>query len=211
MLNEPYVDKDGQPGYKNDMSIKGFDVTIETGGSFAMQREAALQQLQDVMQIAPPLAAALMDKYAENLDLENMPDIVKRIQEVMLGTPIPQIISKETGMPIPPPPPMPPNPQMMAVQQKAQQAQMDMEVHAKQQEIDEQKLTLQSQQMVQDAIDAHAKNATDVMAMNQKMQSEIMKSQTELQRAHMGHKTDLVKHMSALMMPKERKEKSDGM
>jgi len=206
MLNEPSLNGE----YKNDMSVTGFDVTIETGGSFALQREAAMEQLQEVMALAPQLAAGLMDKYVENLDVENMPDIVERVQEMMLGIPIPQIISKETGKQIPPAPPGPPNPQMAAVQQKQQQSKMDFQVHQAQQEIDREKLTLQSQQMVQDSINDHAKNLTDVMAMNQKLQADLLRSKTELTRAHMGHKTDLVKHISSMLHQAKTNEQTQN-
>lgn len=194
MLNQPGFNNT----YTNDMSLDGFDVTIDAGSSFNVQREAELAYMQQGMSLAPQYAPAIMDKYFANLDLPNAPEIVERMQEMMLGVPLPQIISKETGKPIPPQQPPPPNPQLLAVQQKQQEAQMENDAKMKQQQIDEQKLQLQSQEMVQDALNNHAKNVTDVMAMNRKLQGEAIKSKTELAKNHINVKTDFAKHLLTL-------------
>lgn len=193
-INQPSINGT----YKNDMSLEHFDVSIEAGSNFAMQREAELALLQNAMSIAPQLAPNIMDKYMSLLDIENAPEMVDRIQDLMLGTPIAQIISKETGKPIAQHAPPPPDPRMLAVQQKMQQAQMENQTKIAQQQIDEQKLQLQSQQMVQDAINDHAKNVIDVTAMNKKLQADAIRSETELRANHVKTGTDFAKHLLSL-------------
>lgn len=175
---------------KNDMSFDGFKVTIEAGVSFAAQKSQSMAQLQSLISSEPAYAQLLGDLMAENMQVNNMPQIVDRIREYMLGVPLPQIIAKETGQKVPP---TPPNPMMQMQQQMMQQ---EMALKQQQMKNETNKIALQAQEQISDAIDSHAKNITDIKKMNMEIVTDSMKSNAEIQKAKLDNHIDLVKHFS---------------
>lgn len=190
------INQDKQDKKMFDMSLKGFKATIQAGVTFEAQKQVSIAQLQSLISSDPALAALLADELAKNLQVDNMPEIVDRIQQFQLGTPIPQIIAQETGMKPAPQPPAPPNPQLMAVQQKQQQAQMDYQTKLAQQEIDRQKLALQAQDLVQDSLRDHTEGVMAVKKLNTEIQKQDMKSRAEITKARLDNHTDLTKHFN---------------
>jgi len=77
-------------------------------------------------------------------------------------------------------------------------AQQDFQLRQQQINNEKDKVALQSQQMVQDAIKDHADNVMEVHATNAKIQSDTIKAHAEIVKANAGHKVDLVKHFSGL-------------
>jgi len=190
------INHDKQDKKMFDMSLRGFKAAIQAGVTFEAQKQVSIAQLQSLISSDPALAALLADELAKNLQVDNMPEIVDRIQQFQLGTPIPQIIAQETGMKPATQQPPPPNPQLLMVQQKQQQAQMDYQTRLAQQEIDRQKLALQAQDMVQDSLRDHADNVLDVKRLNTDIQKQDMKSRAEITKARLDNHTDLTKHFN---------------
>lgn len=185
MVNDNYL---GQS--KNDMSGDGYKVTIEAGVSFAAQKAQSMAQLQALIGSEPMYAQLLGDLMAQNMQVNNMPQIVDRIRESMLGTPLPMIIAKETGMK---PPQMPPNPQAQMQQQMMQQ---EMQLKQQQVEIERQKLALQAQKQIGDAITNHASNVLDVKKINTQIITDSMKANAEVEKAKLDNHVNLIKHFS---------------
>jgi hypothetical protein len=82
----------------NDLSIGEYDVTVQTGPSFATRRQEAAQSVTELVRSAPNLMAVAGDIIVKNLDFPGAEEIAKRLERT-----IPPNI-KEDGPPTPPPP-----------------------------------------------------------------------------------------------------------
>lgn len=129
--------EDGKPIRGNALDAGNYDVEIDTGPSFAVQKEVALEFLQQTLQASPQVFPLIADLWAKNLDVQFMPQISERFKSLVP----PEILAKEEGKP---PPPKQPNPQeqMMQAQMQAQQQQMAM---------NEQKMHLEEQALMERA------------------------------------------------------------
>lgn len=86
-----------------------FDVVVTAGASFEMQKSDANAQLMQICQIYPPIIPFIIDKIMENTNLDNTPQLVSRVKQLLP----PQILAQEKGLP----PPQPPQPDKMQLQQ----------------------------------------------------------------------------------------------
>lgn len=96
-----------------------FDVEIDAGPSFAVQKEMALEMFTQTIQAFPQAFPLIADLWAANLDLQHMPQIKERFKTMVP----PAVIAKEEGKQLPPQPPSP------------QEQMMRMEMENKKQEI----------------------------------------------------------------------------
>lgn len=154
----------------NKLEAGEFDVEIDTGPSFAVQKEVALEMFAQTLQAFPQAFPLIADLWASNLDLQFMPQIKERFKTLVP----PEILAKESGQP---PQPKPPSPQDQAMQMQTQLAQAELQL--KQQQVQERGAKLQLEQQ-QHELDK-AKLAIDA----QKMMADIQmsKSTDELQKA----------------------------
>ncbi len=129
--------EDGQPIRDNTLDGSDYDIEIDTGPSFAVQKDMALEFFQQTLQANPQTFPLIADLWAKNLDVQYMPQIAERFKTLVP----PQIIAQEEGKQLPPQPPSPQE-QMMQAQMKAQQQQMMM---------NEQKMHLEEQQLMERA------------------------------------------------------------
>jgi len=95
----------------NQIENGGYDVEIDTGPSFAVQKELALEFFQQTIAASsdPRVFNLIADLWAKNLDVQFMPQIAERLQNLVP----PEIIAKEKGEP---PPPKQPDPQEQMMQ-----------------------------------------------------------------------------------------------
>jgi hypothetical protein len=180
-------DKDGM--MMNQLDKGDFDVEIDTGPSFSVQKDIALEFLQQTLQAFPQSFPLIADLWAKNLDVQFMPQIAERFQSMVP----PEILAKENGQP---PPPPKPDPQAMMMQQEMQMKQHQMQ-------IEEQKMQIEMQQVRDRAAELQirqekhelekaelfmkAHELQDKMGMNSK------KDQLESQKAEMGFTTHIAK------------------
>lgn len=106
----------------NKIEAGGYDVEIDTGPSFAVQKEMALEFFQQTIAASsdPRVFSLIADLWAKNLDVQFMPQIAERLQTLVP----PEIIAKEKGEP---PPQKPPSPQEMMMQQEMQLKQQELQ------------------------------------------------------------------------------------
>lgn len=121
----------------NALDSGEYDVEIDTGPSFAVQKDIALEFFQQTIQANPQTFPLIADLWAKNLDVQYMPQISERFKTLVP----PQILAKEEGKQLPPQPPSPQE-QMAQVQLQQQQQQMMM---------NEQKMHLEEQQLMERA------------------------------------------------------------
>lgn len=105
----------------NDIGTGDFDVEIDTGPSFAVQKEIALEMFSQTLQAFPQAFPLIADLWASQLDLQQMPTIKERFKSMVP----PEILAKEEGKE---PPPKKPNPQDMMMAQEMQLKQQKMKV-----------------------------------------------------------------------------------
>jgi len=129
--------EDGKPIRDNSLDGGDYDVEIDTGPSFAVQKDIALEFFQQTLQANPQTFPLIADLWAKNLDVQYMPQIAERFKTLVP----PQIIAKEEGKQLPPQPPSPQ--EQMAQQQMMQQQQM--------MKMNEQKMHIEEQQLMERA------------------------------------------------------------
>lgn len=175
---------------ENAIEHGDFDVEIDTGPSFAVQKDIALEFLAQTIQAFPQSFPLVADLWAKNLDVQFMPQIAERFQSLVP----PQILAKEAGEP---PPPPQPNPQeelmkaelefkkqevaerqeeLMIRKQKHQLEQVEMLMRAKEHAADMQ------QQGVKNHLDSR-KADLDYNAKILQILAEMKKDEIELERA----------------------------
>jgi hypothetical protein len=135
----------------NQLEQGDFDVEIDTGPSFAVQKDIALEFFQQTMQASPQIFPLIADLWASQLDLQQMPTIKDRLKTLVP----PDIIAKEEGKP-PPPPKPDPQAQMMQAEMEFKQAQIQekqgaLQLQMEELQIKKQKQDLEKAQLILDA------------------------------------------------------------
>jgi hypothetical protein len=163
----------GEPIRENVLDTGDYDVEIDTGPSFAVQKDIALEFFQQTIQANPQTFPLIADLWAKNLDVQFMPQIASRFKSLVP----PQIIAEEEGKQLPPQPPSPQE-QMMQAQMKAQQQQMMM---------NEQKMHLEEQQLMERAEELKIRKEKHLLEQAEMiMKSQEMADKRHLERQKLG-------------------------
>lgn len=133
-------DANGEPILENVLDQGNYDIEIDTGPSFAVQKDMALEFFQQTLQANPQVFPLIADLWAKNLDVQYMPQIAERFKTMVP----PEILAKEEGKP---PPPKQPNPQEMMAQQQMMQQQQMMKMNEKKMAIEEQQLMERAEEL----------------------------------------------------------------
>jgi len=170
---------------ENDLGTGDFDVEINTGPSFAVQKELALEMFSSTIQAYPQAFPLVADLWAGNLDIQQMEQVKDRFKTLVP----PQILAKEEGKELPP---QPPNPQeeMMKMEMAAKQA--DIQNKMKEIELKAEKLKLEQQQAELDQVELLLKAQKD----QQEAELNVYDHQLNLEKTKIAHgldhkKTDL--------------------
>lgn len=181
----------------NTLEAGDYDVEIDTGPSFAVQKDIALEFFQQTIQANPQTFPLIADLWAKNLDVQYMPQISERFQSLVP----PEILAKEEGKP---PPPKQPSPQEMMIE-------MDMKSKMQEHQIKEQKMRLEEEALMERAEELkirkekHLLEQAQMLLNAQKAQDDmIMEGQrNEIDAAKINHEfaakiasllTDIHKH-----------------
>jgi len=103
----------GKDEFENKIEKAEYEIEITAGSSFEMQKAENYAQLMDLISRIPEIGKIAPDLAAENLDLNNTPQLVQRIQRNL----VPEIIMQEKGLPPPPPKPDPQEQLMQSMSQ----------------------------------------------------------------------------------------------
>ena len=159
--------EEGEPIRDNVLDGGDYDIEIDTGPSFAVQKDIALEFFQQTLQANPQTFPLIADLWAKNLDVQYMPQIAERFKTLVP----PQIIAKEEGKQLPPQPPNPQE-QMMQAQMQAQQQQMA---------INEQKMKIEEAQLAERAEELRIRKEKHLIEQAEM----IMKSQEMAEKRHL--------------------------
>jgi hypothetical protein len=198
---------------KNAMDKGEYDVEIDTGPSFAVQKDIALEFFQQTISNNPQVFNLIADLWASNLDIQQMDQVKKRLKTLVP----PQILAEEEGKQLPPQPPSP------------QEQMMKMEMELKQAEIQSKKDALQIKaQELQLKKEAQQLEEAELMLKAQKIQTDtelnVYDHQANIEKARITHEMDKQKthldfsHKIASILadihkhenPQEKKEKKES-
>lgn len=165
--------EDGNLIRENVLDSSDYDIEIDTGPSFAVQKDIALEFLQQTLQASPQILPLIADLWAKNLDVQHMPQIAKRFKTLVP----PEIIAEEEGKQLPPQPPNPQE-QMMQAQMQAQQQQIA---------LNEQKMKIEEQQLLERAEELRIRKEKHLLEQAEMiMKSQEMSDRRHLERQKMG-------------------------
>jgi hypothetical protein len=172
--------KDPKTGkIKNELSPGEYDIEIDTGPSFAVQKADSLEIMMGLVQANPQVFPLIADLISANLDLQFMPQIKERLQTLVP----PQILAKEQGLP---PPPPQPDPQQQMMQQQMQVEQANIENKKMETQIKAQKLKLEQEQ---NEIDK-AKMMLEVQKMQLDAQLDVFNHNSNKEQTILTHTLD---------------------
>jgi len=173
-LNKIVSQNEGaEPVRENVLDTDDYDVEIDTGPSFAVQKDIALEFFQETIQTNPQTFPLIADLWAKNLDVQYMPQIAARFKTLVP----PQIIAEEEGKPMPP---QPPNPQEQMMQAQMQQQQQTMKMN-------EQKMQIEEQQIMERAEELKIRKQKHLLEQAEMiMKSQEMADKRNLERQKMG-------------------------
>ena len=180
--------EDGKPIRDNALDGGDYDVEIDTGPSFAVQKDIALEFFQQTIQANPQTFPRIADLRAKNLDVQYMPQIAARFKSLVP----PQILAEEEGKQLPPQPPSPQE-QMMQAQMKQQQQQMMM---------NEQKMHLEEQQLMERAEELKIRKEKHLLEQAEM----ILKAQEMKSKMGLEHQKLKVEH-GKLLLDADKAEK----
>lgn len=177
----------GDDGKINNAIEKGdFDVEINTGPSFAVQKEVALEFMSQVMAANPQVFPLIADLYASNLDIVNMEQVKERLKTLVP----PQILAKEEGKQLPPQPPSPQDQmmqkEMQLKQSQIQQAQGMLQIKAAELQLKKEKQEIEKLQFQLDAQKAQLDSQLDIYNHN-----------ANIEKSRITHNLDHVKHQDS--------------
>jgi hypothetical protein len=175
IINE--VQKDG--AIRNELEQGEFDVEIDTGPSFAVQKDIALEFLSMTLQAFPQSFPLIADLWAKNLDVQFMPQMAERLKTLVP----PEILAKEDGTE---PPPQKPNPQDMMMQMEMQEKQANIQMQQAALQIKQEELKLKQEKNQLDQ--------AELMLKAQKIQSDnqlnVYDHQANIEKSRITHGLD---------------------
>jgi Phage P22-like portal protein len=182
MINEMKGEGDNKK-VMNQLAPGEFDVEIDTGPSFAVQKDISLEFFQQTLQAFPQAFPLIADLWASQLDLQQMPTIKERFQSLVP----PDVLAKEQGKPAPP---KQPDPQQMMMQQQMQLQQAELQIKQQAVQIKAQELQLKKEQNEIDQLEIQLK----AQQANLDSQMDVYRHQADIEQAKITHGMDRTHH-----------------
>ncbi len=182
------LNDNGEAIRENVLDNGDYDIEIDTGPSFAVQKEVSLEMFQQTLQAYPQAFPLIADLWAKNLDVQWMPQIVERFKNLVP----PDILAKEEGKP---PPPKQPDPQQMMMQQQMQAQQQQMALN-------QQKMHIEEQQLMERAEELKIRKEKHLLE-----QAEMIMKAQEMSQKHALDRERLGLDTSKLMVEVDKSEK----
>lgn len=169
-------DEKGNNLRENTLDDSDYDIEIDTGPSFAVQKDIALEFFQQTLQAYPQTFPLIADLWAKNLDVQFMPQIAERFKTMVP----PEILAKEEGHP---PPPKQPNPQEMMMQQQMMQQQQQMKMNEQKMHLEEQALMERAEEL-KIRKEKHMLDQAEMILKAQEMKSKMGLEQQKIKIDH---------------------------
>ena len=169
-------DANGEPILENVLDAGNYDIEIDTGPSFAVQKDMALEFFQQTLQANPQVFPLIADLWAKNLDVQYMPQIAERFKTMVP----PEILAKEEGKA---PPPKQPNPQEIMAQQQMQAQQQQMMMNEQKMHLEEQALQERAEEL-KIRKEKHLLDQAEMILKAQEMKSKMGLEQQKIKVEH---------------------------
>jgi hypothetical protein len=159
----------------NQLGEGDFDVEIDTGPSFAVQKEVALEFFQQTIAANPQTFPLIADLWAKNLDIQYMPQVAERFKTLVP----PQVLAQEEGKQLPPQPPSPQD-QMMQMEMQSKQAEIQermqqLQLKQQQQEIEKMRLMMDAKELAEKMKNDRQQQHVDMMKTDMDYSAKIAK------------------------------------
>lgn len=164
-------------GIINDLTKGDFDIMVNGGANYAVQKEEALQVIMQLVTANPQVFPVVADIIAKNVDIEDNIELVNRLKTLVP----PQVLAQAEGKPMPQQPPNPQQQQAMIMQQKQQQ-------------LEEAKLELAQEKVQAAQADTAAQHELNQVKMQQALidsESSKIRAYSELQKAGFDYKASM--------------------
>ncbi|HXK00710.1 MAG TPA: portal protein [Buchnera sp. (in: enterobacteria)] len=178
---------------ENEITYGDYDIEIDTGPSFAVQKEVALEFLQQTIQVFPQAFPLVADLWAKNLDVQFMPQISERFKTLVP----PNILAQEEGKP---PPPPKPSPQEQAMQMEMQLKQAELKERETELQLRSEKYQLEKDQHELEKMEMIMKAKKMAADMNMDVQDRKM----NMHKADLDYSASLAKIMADLHTSKTK-------
>ena len=185
-------------GIQNKLDEADYDIEIDTGPSYAVQKEVALEFLQQTLAANPQAFPLVADLWAKQLDVQFQPQLVERFQTLVP----PDILAKEQGKP---PPPAQPDPQAQMAQQQMQMqqaqiqnAQKDIEIKGQKLQLDQEANKLKQAQLMLDAQKAQMQSQVDVFNKKADIHQSMIAHGLDNQKLENDHSVKIAKILADL-------------
>ena len=169
-------DESGNPIRENVLDQGNYDIEIDTGPSFAVQKDVALEFFAQTLAVAPQTFPLVADLWAKNLDVQFMPQIAERFKTLVP----PEVLAKEEGKE---PPPKQPNPQEMMMMQQMKQQQQTMMMNEQKMHLEEQAL-LERAEELKIRKEKHMLDQAEMILKAQEMQTKMGLEQQKIKVEH---------------------------
>ena len=169
-------DENGNKIRENTLDNNDYDVEIDTGPSFAVQKSESLEFFQQTLQANPQAFPLIADLWAKNLDIQWSNQIVERFKTLVP----PEILAKEEGKP---PPPKQPNPQEQMMQAELQQKQQEMQMNAQRMQLEEQQIMERAEEL-KIRKEKHMLDQAEMILKAQEMKSKMGLEQQKIKVEH---------------------------
>ncbi len=166
-------------GIMNTLGLGDFDVEINSGPSFAVQKEVALEFFQETMANNPQVFPLVADLWASNLDIQQMDQVKDRLKTLVP----PQVLAKEEGKQLPP---QGPNPQEQMLQMEMMSKQAEIKNKMAEIKLKSEKLELEREQAELDK----AELLINAQKMQQEAQLNVYDHQANIEKSRIAHGLD---------------------
>ncbi len=181
---------------ENDLTKGSFDIQVQAGESFGIQKENALNALLEMIKVDPRLMPLIADLIADNLDIENRPQLVERFKTLVP----PKILALEKGLPPEPEKPQPPQITPEMIEMVANKV-----LELKQIKLKEDELGVKTKDQQLHAFQALLKYRSDMTADEQKK----LESIAEMHKAGVDYRGELLAAYVKILKKDEPKEPTE--
>lgn len=173
--------RSGQDGNGNDilenvLDQEDYDIEMDTGPSFAVQKDIALEFMATTMAANPQVFPLIADLWADNLDIQQREQIKDRLKTLVP----PEVLAKSEGKP---PPPPKPNPQAMMMEQEMKMKQQQMMISEQKMHIEEQALSERAEEL-KIRKEKHLLDQAEMILKAQEMKSKMGLEQQKIKVDH---------------------------
>ncbi len=190
MLTKPNDETNDQlinTGQNNNINKMIYNVEVTGGTSSELQKEQALNLLYGYLKLDPSSIPYLRDLVTRNFDIENQPEITKRVK-MMPDTK--QVLMEEQGIPKQP---SPPNPMLMLEKQQIQSD--SLRAHND---------SIKAAAAMTNANAKLLKTKSDIEHQDHKVLTERMKTHAEIGKAQLQYEQQMMKNVVELQKTKSK-------